>query len=317
MKKLTMVMRCGDAKAAAEAMYYTLIGEDYSFERMSGSDIAKAIASKKIEVTNLGVSDKGLVATNGAMKNYTLVDPAGNLVGEPRAVILNRVETDKGLLGYTAYSVNGTLQELTVQQAVELAKASKIANGKIRHTQTGDIVASISGLYPLRILKIAEQKDESITLDLMFIGSAISGRKSAKYAGVIVNGKNAAGISKVYTKLVSSNAKLIEAVSSFGDADAASSLGIKRTGTAGFYGVYPIDTVYKLVEQADNKVSLPMGNLIIACTDYDADKAEANVTLSAEMKKVGTQSGTEKANAALVKYVGDVLQKLKTVKFSK
>lgn len=314
MKLLTMVMRCGDPKAKAEAMHYILIGADYSFERMTGSEIVNAIKAKKIEVTNLGISEKGLVSTNGAMKNYTLVDEAGRPVGAPRAVILNRVESEKGLLGYTMYNVNGTLQEIGVAQAAELARANMIANGKIRHTQQGDIVASINGVYPLRTIKMAETTDKTITVDLMFIGSAIAGKTNTKYAGIIVNGKNAAAITKLYDGLVKANKRLTDKlIESTGDTSVAETLGIQRTATAGFYGVYPIDTAFEMIEKAGNKISLPMDKIIIACTDYDEDKAEANVVLTSAKKAAGHQTGTPKAEKALKAYTEKILEKLQTV----
>lgn len=316
MKKLTMVMRCGDPKAPAEAMNYTLIGEDYSFERMSGADIVKAIAGGKIEVTNLGIKDKGLVSTNGAMKNYTLVDMSGVLIDKPRAVILNRVESEKGLLGYTMYNTNGVLQEVNVAQAAELARAGLIANGKIRHTQQGDIVASISGFYPLRTIKMGDTTDKSITVDVMFIGSAIAGQHNTKYAGVIINGKNAAAITKLYDNLVKANNKLVEKVSEISGADEKDALGIKRTGTSGFYGVYPIDTAFELIEKAGNKITLPMGKLLIACTDYDDNKTEATIAITPDMKPAGHQEGTAKANKALKAYTEKVITKLKNVNIS-
>lgn len=316
MKKLTMVMRCGDAKAPAEALMYNLIGEDYSFARMTGADIVKNIASKAIEVTNMGVENGKLVSTNGALKNYTLVDMAGNLAGEPRAVILNRVENEKGLLGYTVYALNGTLQEMSVAAAVELAKVGKIANGKIRHTQQGDIVASIGGLYPLRTLKMKEATDEAISVDILFMGSALDGTgKASRYAGVIVNAKNAATVSKLYDTLSKSNKEVVDKITAMShDPATANTLGIKVTGTAGFYGIYSTDTVYSLIKKANNTVSLPMGKLMIACTDYtDSEHAESNVTLTADLKAAGRQSGTAKGDESLKAYTKAVLAKLQQV----
>lgn len=320
MKKLTMVMRCGDAKAPAEGLLYTLIDEDYSFVRMSGTDIAKSIANKSVEITNLGIENGKLVSTNGALKNYTLVDMAGNLACEPRAVILNRVENDKGLLGYTVYGLNGTLQEMNVASAVELAKAGKIANGKIRHTQQGDIVASIGGLYPLRIIEIKSAVDTAITVSLLFIGSALDGTgKATRYGGVIVESKSAAAISKLYETLNKSNKAIIDKIYEVSkDKSVANTLGMKVTGTAGFYGIYSIDTVYTLIGKANNKVSLPMGKLMIACTDYtDADHTESNVTLTPELKAAGRQEGTAKGDESLKVYVKSVLEKLQKVTITK
>lgn len=316
MRTLTMVMRCGDINTPVENMQYTLIGTDYSFERMSGVELVKAIKSKAVAVTNMDVTDKGLVSTNGAMKNYTLVDTTGALVQEPKAVILNRVESDKGLLGYTMYNVQGVLQEITVVQAAELARANKIANGKIRHTQQGDIVASISGVYPLRTIKMADAEDKSISVEIMFIGSAIAGKQSAKYAGVIVNGKSAASLTKLYGSLVKDNVKIIEKVSGMSGKDEADSLAVKRTGTAGFYGVYTLDKVFDLIDKAGKAVKFPMGKILIACTDYDADAAESDIILSLGLGILDKRKGSSKSDEAIKVYAADLVSKLKAIKIS-
>ena len=314
MKRLTMVMRCGDPKAPAEAMHYTLIGDDYSFVHMSGVEVAKAIMGKKAEFTNMGVKDNQLVSTNGSIKNYNLVDNTGNLASEPRAVILNRVENEKGLLGYTIYNLNGVLQEVRVAEAAELAKFGKIANGKIRHTQQGDIVASISGMYPLRTIKMEEATDKTITADLMFIGSAINSKLSAKYAGIIINGNNAASLSKIYDGLAKANRQVVEKVSEIGGAKASEALTLKRTGTAGFYGVYPIDTAFDIVGKANNTVSLPLEKLIIACTDYsDGEVCESSIELSKALKPLGKNTGSDKADKALRGYAEKVLEKVQKI----
>ena len=318
MKRLTMVMRCGDPKAPAEAMHYTLIGEDYSFVHMSGVEVVKAILAKKAEFTNMGVKDNQLVSTNGSLKNYNLVDKAGNLASEPRAVILNRVENEKGLIGYTIYNTNGVLQEVTVAMAAELAKYGKVANGKIRHTQQGDIVASINGMYPLRTIKMEDATDRTITADLMFIGSAINGKSSTKYAGIIINGANAAALTKIYAGLAKANSQVVDKVASIGGAKASEALVLKRTGTAGFYGVYPIDVAFDIIGKANNTVSLPLDRVIIACTDYSGDEVcESSIELSDTLKPIGKNTGSEQSDKALRGYAEKVLDKLKAVKISK
>lgn len=315
MKRLTMVMRCGDPKAPAEALHYTLIDEGYNFVRMSGVEVVKAIMAKKAEFTNMGVKDNQLVSTNGSLKNYTLVDNMGNLASAPRAVVLNRVENEKGLIGYTIFNTAGVLQEINVATAATFAKQGVIANGKLRHTQQGDIVASISGNYPLRTIKMDEATDKTITVDVLFIGSAVKGNESARYAGIIINGANAASVTKVYSKLSKASDTVITKVRSLGGEKAAESLVMKRTGTAGFYGVYPIDTVFDMISKADNTISLPLDKLIIACTDYNSGEAcESSIELSKSMKPLGKDTGSEKADKGLRSYAETVLEKFKGIK---
>ena len=316
MKKFTMVMRTGNPKANSVNMIYTLIGEDYSFAQYTGQNLAKAIMDGKIEVTNLGISDKGLVSTNGALKNYTLVNEYGQLVGAARAVILNRVETDKGLVGYTIYNLNGVLQEVTIATAVELAKSELIANGKVRPTSNGEIVASIKGDYPIRTIKINDTTlDKTIKVNVLFFGSMLAGQHNTKYAGIMIDGANAASVSKLYDPLCRANKKLIDKVKEVTGVDEAKSFGIQRTGTAGFYGVYPLATVFEVFEKADNKVSLLTEKIVVGATDYDADREESRVGLNLSFKAVDGNSGTDKADKAVKEYAAKLIEKLKSIKF--
>lgn len=313
-----MVMRCGDAKDPAENLIYTLISEDYKFETITGTNIAQAIVGGQIEVTNMAVTEKGLASTNGALKNYTLIDKMGNMVNSPKAVILNRVENDKGLIGYTMYTAVGTLADVNVETAVDMANRGEIANGKIRHTSQGDIVASIGGMYPLRVIEINKAKEGKVKVGIMFIGSALSGKGVIKYAGITVESDSAVSATKIHSKLAAANKKLIDKIATYGggteDADA---LGIKRTGNAGFYGVYPVDVAFDMIEKAGNKATLPMGKLIIACTDYDAGKDEANVVVSPSMTIEKHSEGTARANKALKTYTESIFDKLKAINLSK
>ena len=315
MSQFTMVMRCGDPKAPAETMYYTLITESYGIKRISGTELVQAIRSKKIEVTNLDVDSKGLVSTNGAIKNYTLIDLSGNIVGTPRAVILNRVEINGNLAGYTIYNANGVLQEVNVANAAELARANLIANGKIRHTQQGDIVASINGNYPLRIIEVAKAvEDKEIKADVLLLGSALTGDRTIKYGGIIIEGNSAATMTKYYEKLVRANDNLIQEIKASTGIDESASLKIKRTGNAGFYGVYPLDTVFELIEKANDKIGFPMGKLPIACTDYTAGKIESSASLSKNMTITADSvvHGSNKTDSAVKVYIKNIIEKLHT-----
>lgn len=320
MNTLTMVMRCGEKKAPAASMLYTLIAEDYSFVRMSGEELAKAIQSKKVHVTNMGVTAKGLVATNGALDKYTLVSASsGVIVGKASPVVLNRAEADGKLIGYTIYNTDGVLQEVSVKQALMIHQVTPFANGKIRHTADGDIIQSIEGNYIIRKIEVKKAKAGKVKIDLVFIGSAIGNGKGAKYAGVVVNCDNAADISKLYKTLLTQGKTTVEQVYAISkDIAVKDELAVKRTGTAGFYGVYPIKTVEELIKKADNTVSNGIGKIMVSTIDYDDDKAESRVTLavtlSNELKPIGKITGSDKSEKALKKYLEEVLTFLKGVK---
>ena len=166
MKNFTMITRHGSSKDAVSA--YTLISSDYQTVTMPVKELAAAINSKKIAVTNLGLSAKGLVSTNGALDKYTLINSQTNQVeGIARAVILDRVEQNGKLVGYTVFTQNGTLAEVNIADAAALASKGLISNGKIRHTQDGDIVSAIGGTYPLRTISFSEAPKGEITTDIL------------------------------------------------------------------------------------------------------------------------------------------------------
>ena len=316
MKKLTMVMRCGVPKDKAENMHYTLIDENYNFLRVSGAELLKDLNAKKYEVTNMGVVNGKLVSTNGAIDKYTLVNAnTGAIEGKATGVVLNRVEANGKLLGYTIFTAEGTLAEVNVETAVRLHTNGLIANSKIRHTSTGDIIQSINGNYPLRVLEVKKASDGKIDLDLVFLGSAIGkGRKAVRYAGVIVNADSAAEFSKMLPKLDALNDRVIEAVLATGAPETVKdTLSNKRTGTAGVYTVIPFDNVIQLAEKANATIKNGTKTFMIACTDYDADGDETNITVSNTFKVLDKQEGTKKATESLKRYVETAHAKLKEV----
>ena len=316
MKKLTMVMRCGIPKDNAENMHYTLIDEKYSFIRASGAELFKALNSGKYEVTNMGVTNGKLVSTNGAIDKYTLVNASNGLIeGKATGVVLNRVEGNGKLIGFTIFTAEGALAEINVETAVKLHTAGLLANSKIRHTANGDIIQSINGNYPLRVLEMKKASDGKVEIDLVFLGSAIgNGKKTVKYAGVIVNADSAAEFSKILPKLEALNGKVIEAVIQTGAPETIKdTLGNKRTGTAGVYTVIPFDNVIQLAEKDNSSIKNGTKTFMIACTDYDAGGEETNITVSNTFKVLDKQEGTKKATESLKKYVESSHAKLKEV----
>lgn len=316
MSKLTMVMRCGIPKDKAENMQYTLIDENYKFLRVSGADLFKALKAGKYEVTNMGINKGKLVSTNGAIDKYTLVDAnTGAIVGKPTAVVLNRVEANGKLLGYTMFTADGTLAEVNVPTAVKMHLAAGVANSKLRRTANGEIIQSINGHYPLRVLEVKKASNGKIDLDLVFLGSAIgNGKRVVRYAGIIVTAESAAEFSKLVNKLTSLNENLIAKVKETGaPATVEDTLGIKRTGTAGVYVVIPFDNVMKLAAKDSATIRNGTKTFMVACTDYDADGDESNITLSNTFKVLDKQEGTKKATESLKRYVETAYAKLKEV----
>lgn len=306
MKYCTMVMRHGDPKASSNEMSYTLISDELNIKVMSGTELAKAINDSKIVITNMATSAQGLVSTNGAIKNYTTIDQRGNIVGTPRCVILGRIEVNDKLKGYKVFTSNGVVAEINLDVAAKLAQVNGIANGKIRHTTEGDIVASIGGNYPLTNIK-EDKKDTKAsipTVDVVFFGSALNDdKKITKFAGITVTSKDATTIASLYKTLSSDNEKLIGALrDKFGYSEAKfDSFKLKQVPGAGFYGVYPLTTVTKIIETVES-IKNTAGKIIVGCTDKD----EESIALIKSGKITFEQFGTVASDKALEAYVTEV-----------
>jgi hypothetical protein len=311
MTYLTMVARCGVPKSPANAMKYTLVDNAFGIHSMTGDQIAKALNSSKAKITNMAVSAKGLVSTNGALDKYTLFDPAGMIVGTPRCVILNRRETNGKLSGYVMYDQSGIIRDVSISEAVQYATNGLIANGKVRHTSDGDIVSSITGNYPLIEVNIAETKDAKPTIDHTYFGSVVKDEKAIKFAGVNITCKSAKTINKLYGTLSEANSKLCSKLeASYGyDANSLAGFAIRPTPGGGFYGVYPIDSIRKLDEAGLNKCT---GNkLIVACLDKSVkDAPESIAIINAKTGEViKSQEGTNLSDKRLKDYVKSLVNK--------
>ena len=186
MARLTMITRHGETKSNVTA--YTLINENYQTVVMPTTDLVRAISTGKITTTNLAVSAKGLVSTNGALDKYTFINSKTNMVeGTPRAVILDRVEQDGKLAGYTVFTQNGQIRKLSVPDAAALAAKGLIANGKIRHTAEGDSVSAIGGTYPLTVIALDKAPQGKVNIDIMFCCANVNDKENAIGSATIRN----------------------------------------------------------------------------------------------------------------------------------
>ena len=165
------------------------------------------------------------------------------------------------------------------------------------------------------MLEVKKASNGKIDLDLVFLGSAIGkGKKAVRYAGVIVNADSAAEFSKMLPKLDALNNRVIEAVLATGAPETVKdTLGNKRTGTAGVYTVIPFDNFIQLAEKDNATIKNGTKTFMIACTDYDADGDETNITVSNTFKVLDKQEGTKKATESLKRYVETAHAKLKEV----
>lgn len=304
-KTVTMVTRHGVSKDNISG--YTLITADYQLVSKSAKELQSLIAQNKIKVTNLDVSKKGLVSTNGALDKYTFINSQTNQVeGTPRAVILNRVEKGGKLVGYTVFTQNGTLAELNTADAVVLATKGLISNGKIRHTADGDIVSSIGGNYPLRTIEVEKAPKGQITVDLMYFGTVVDTQE--EYFGAIISSTSAAEISKLAEILNKSNAKVIAGVSKVAGQSVREVLGIKRMGATSLYGVFETTVLEKLIG-AKATLKNDLGKITVSAVKYtDGETDEATVTLDKnwDLKKKDTDNS--KAASRVKEYTMKVVK---------
>lgn len=317
MKYLTMVMRSGDVKDNPNMMNYTLISDDLSIVTMSGTKLSEAINTKKVNVVNMAVSVAGLVSTNGSIKNYTTLDPQGNLVGAPKNVILGRIEVDGKLSKYQMFRANGTVANVSPAEAAALASKGLIANGKIRHTAEGDIVAAIGGTYPLIEVEIQKREKEKIAkpaIDIVFFGSALDKSDSTiKFGGITVTSTDAVTVARAHKILEEANAKLITGLKEHrGYTDEQlESFKIKVATGAGFYGVYPFESIRSLVNSVGSyKTSI--GNVMIGCTDCSTpDFDESVIVYNTKSKSIiKSISGGAKSDKALKEYKDYVISNI-------
>lgn len=311
MNTFTMISRHGVSKDNITG--YTLISADYQTVLMSTSAISEAIANKKMVVTNLELSKKGLVSTNGALDKYTFVNSTTNQIeGTPRAVILNRAEQNGKLVGYTVFTQHGTIAELKVADAVALVNQKLVSNGKIKHTQEGDIVSAIGGTYPLRTVEIDKAPKGEISLSLMYFSSVVG--SNIEYAGVIISCTSATEMSKLADMLSKSNAKVISEVSKVAGKSVRDSLAIQRISTNSLYGVFETALIEKIAKKAA-KVSNKLGTIAVTSIKYnDGEPDEAVIKLDNNWKIADSDIEGSEAAPKLKEYAKKVMVAFNGVK---
>ena len=314
MKTLTMITRHGINKDNISA--YTLITSDYQTVTMSAKQLADALKKKSVYVTNMELTDKGLNSTNGALDKYTLINAQTNeVIGTPKAVILDRVEREGKLIGYTVFTQTGTLAELSVADATALADKKLISNGKIKHTSEGDIVSSIGGNYPLREIAIDKAPKGEINVDVLYFG--VVKNNKANYVGAIISCTSAAEMSKLIDVINKSNASVVASVAKVGGQSVRQSLAVKRMGANSIYGIVDIETFEKLVK-AKASLNNNLGKIIVSALDYsaDGDVSEATVELNNAWKVVGKNGEDKNLSELASKYAQKLVEKFGSVKIN-
>lgn len=314
MKTLTMITRHGATKENITG--YTLITSDYQTVQMSAKDLAAGISGKKFVVTNMEVTPKGLASINGALDKYTFVNTATNQVeGTARAVILDRVEQGGKLIGYTVFTQNGMLAELSVADAAALADKKMISNGKIKHTAEGNIVSAIGGTYPLREIPMNKAPKGEASVNLMYFGTVVGA--PVDYFGAIISCTSATEMSKITDALSKSNAKVIATVAKVGGQHVRESLAIKRFGANSLYGVFEVAMLAKL-SSAGAKVQSKLGSLTVSAIKYVNDGVEEDtIKLSTDWKVIESNVSDSDTGKKVKTYTKKLVDEFSAVKVEK
>ena len=286
----TMVARCGDGKHSAIA--YTLIASDYQIVNVSAEELKASIKDGSCSVANMGIDQVSneLVSTNGAMDKYTLIDSAsGMIVGQAKAVILNRVEQNGKLIGYTVFNQFGNMVEMSVVDASVLANKRLISNGKVKHTDSGDIVSAIGGTYPLREITISAAPKGNIKISIMYF--AMNRTANAEYTGAIFTCESATQMSEIINEVTKANASLVgKVVNKIPKSTVEStrnSMAVQRIRGNEVYAVVDLSTLKKIMAKANAKV-VNASNLmllsIINSYDKDGNAVELTGKLTSDWK---------------------------------
>ena len=306
-KVLTMITRHGsDSKNITG---YTLISSDYQTITVSADNLIKKIKDKSVVVTNLELKNGKLESTNGALDNYTLIDSkSGAVIGTPRAIVLDRAEANEKLVGYTVFMPNGSLAEMSIADTVKLCNQKLIANGKIRHTQQGDIVQSIGGDYPLREVALNKAPTGDIAISAIYFATV----GKLNYAGAMISCTSAAGMTAIRSEIEASNSKVIAESKKLGNKETRS-LEIQRAGATSLFGVISLPALDKLVKKG-GKLSALTDQIVISAIKYDgATQYESTLTLNKNLNiSDESKSGVDELDNSLKTYAKTVIGYLKT-----
>lgn len=304
------VQENGNKKSKQTTVGYTLIDSRYQLHYESAESLANKIAKKEIEVANLAVENGAIVSTNGDINKYTSTNVVDGLViGQSKAVILNRIEKNNKLEGYMVFMPNARVAKLNVAEAAKLASNGLVCNGKIRHTEQGDIVSAIGGNYPLMQIKLEEAPAGELKVELVFFSAPIKSGKTTKYGGALISSTSALTTNKLMDKLTADNQKVIteyKRVTNNADTDG---LVVIRKNANSLYGVFSLETLKGLKEKSISNNT----KLIVSVIDFDDVDADGNPNESAvQITNSNVEvfiNNSDRALAAAKKYAEEIKSK--------
>lgn len=292
--KYTMVSTLGIVQnKKKEYQRFMLVDSNYHSTMVSAEDVVRALTKEPDCISNMEIREGKPISSNGALDRYAFGDlMTGQYVGVPSYVIIDRLESNGELVGYTVYNPQGMIQRIDVATAVKLAKEKLICNGKIRTSSKGkEIVSSIKGDYNVISADSAKQKKaEKIKVQLMF--STMNGNTNISYTGMIVDCVDMQRLSQIITECKKANETMVAKIKPYGGIKAAKELQIVPMAESKFYVVIPDGELSKLC--ALPSVELKVSNRFsISVMSYKKDGrgdffyAEAPVKVTGNQMEIG------------------------------
>lgn len=265
---------------------FTVVNNNYIITEWTADEMRKRVQENSI--TNIGMNNGEFFSINGDIKRYTHYSAEnGGLIGNPTAVILNRIERDNKLIGYTVFMPNGCIKKLSVSNAVELHKQMGIANGKIRHTTYGDILSSIKNEYPVMAVDIEKADTGTVDVQMVYFADAIADNKMVlRYAALYVSGTSVSKISKVMNVLEETSDEAYKKLSKY-DMELAKSTRIIRGGVSKFFVTAPYNVLGYVSEVAGIDVDIAGGKTIVTRTIFSGEGSRAITLKGGKIAKDG------------------------------
>lgn len=320
MRLLTMVM-LNQLKGTPGTKVF--ISDKYEFITLTDKEIIDEYRNKRSQFTNINVTPNGVESSNGAFERYGCFDCDSNAYIRPIApVVLNRVEKDNKLLGYTVFMPNGTVKELRVTDAVKLHGMIKFANGKLKPTETGDIISSIEGNYVLRTISITKEvKETDIKFDIQPIQfrSVINKNKHIRYVLAVFKFADAYSLNLCYDAIEKDNkiiTKLVYEVAGEKGKRIISKdeLGITNNGTS-MVIVISFETFIELWKKAVNKDKIAIDKKEVGCFDFSCtesdDVTESYILLDRNNQTTYKELLTKAAAKEIVDYTSNIIGSFK------
>lgn len=244
-RTITVVVKYMSVVKGKEA--YGIIVSDglyngYNYSVASPEDLIRHIENGE-DVRNAEFAGGKIKFCNGASDRYTKFSMEdGSMLGSAHAVVIDRIENDKGeLTGYTMYMANGVVERVKREKAIEIHEKYGISNGKIAPASNGPIISSIAGNYPTyrteanRKSTVGE-KTAGIC-NVAYVTKAVFGNSEVNYIGLMFNDTNMERLSVNYERAKQANKNLVSYLIDHGmGADVANALLLFRSGVNGFFG---------------------------------------------------------------------------------